>query len=227
MKRVFLGSNLLAVLLGATFAQPTLAGDSIELSQAMSQLNRDYDYLIDVCYASRGREAVEACDRALEIEPEDATTWTIRGTKLDELGQLQAALNAHDRAIELSPNYSLAWANRCSALIGLGRNSEAVDSCQAAIRGDGSWGAMGAGLAWYNLGVALQYLERDEEALNAYQRAVELKPNDPDSWNNLGLVLEGLGQFEEAMEAYRRAISLDPAHPLARQNINHLQPQLD
>ena len=227
MKPVFLRSNLLAVVLGTLVSQPAWAQDSIVLSQAVSQLTRDYDYLIDVCYENRGREALEACDLALDIEPEDATTWTNRGTRLDELGKLPAALTSHDRALELASNYSLAWANRCSVLIGLGRNSEAVESCQSAIQGDGRWGAIGEVLAWYNLGVALHYLERDEEALDAYNRAISLTPNDADAWNNLGLVLEGLDRLEEAMEAYRRAISLDPAHPLARRNINLLQPQLD
>ncbi|MBE9042565.1 tetratricopeptide repeat protein [Oscillatoriales cyanobacterium LEGE 11467] len=227
MKPVFFGSKLLALVLGTLISQPAWAQDSIVLLQAVSQLTRDYDYLIDVCYESQGREALEACDLALEIKPEDATTWTNRGTKLDELGQLRAALASHDRAIELTSNYSLAWANRCSVLIGLGRNPEAVESCQAAIRGDGRWGGMGEVLAWYNLGVALHYLERNEEALTAYNRAIELKPNDADIWNNLGLVLEGLGRLEDAMEAYQRAVSLDPTHSLGRSNINLLQPRLD
>ncbi|MDW7990603.1 MAG: tetratricopeptide repeat protein [Anaerolineae bacterium] len=63
---------------------------------------------------------------------------------------------------------------------------------------------------WYRLGVALAEAGQKDEAMAAYQRAVELDPKLAPPWNGLGNVYSDLGQYEEAMAAYRRAIELDP-----------------
>ncbi len=36
--------------------------------------------------------------------------------------------------------------------------------------------------SWIKKGLMLQYLDRYEEALQAYDRAIELNPNDFDTW---------------------------------------------
>lgn len=38
--------------------------------------------------------------------------------------------------------------------------------------------------AWYNRGIALEILERNEEAILSYDQAIEIKPDDPDAWHN-------------------------------------------
>jgi tetratricopeptide (TPR) repeat protein len=46
-------------------------------------------------------------------------------------------------------------------------------------------------------------LERPEAALNAYEKAVEANPANPETYYDLGLVLERLGRLEEAARTYR------------------------
>jgi len=66
-------------------------------------------------------------------------------------------------------------------------------------------------LAWHNKGVSLRRLGRDEEALRAYRRAVEIEPDDALAWNNKGVSLRRLGRHEEALRAFERAYELDPS----------------
>ena len=61
-----------------------------------------------------------------------------------------------------------------------------------------------------NKGVTLAELRKHEEALKAYQKAIELNPKDPDAWNNKGATLAELGKHEEALKAYQKAIELNP-----------------
>ncbi len=63
--------------------------------------------------------------------------------------------------------------------------------------------------AWYNLGAALEHLDREDEAISAYQRAIELEPS-PNAYNGLGDVLTTLGRYDEALAAYQQAIELNP-----------------
>ncbi len=75
------------------------------------------------------------------------------------------------------------------------------------------------GPAWYNLGVALDYLNRAEDAIPAYQQAIALEPR-PLYYNSLADVYSSLNDFERAIQAYQQAIELDrtyawPYHGLA------------
>jgi predicted O-linked N-acetylglucosamine transferase (SPINDLY family) len=65
-------------------------------------------------------------------------------------------------------------------------------------------------VAHNNLGNALGALERYDEALASYSRALELKPDSAGGHNNRGNILWDMKRFEESLEAYDRAIMLNP-----------------
>lgn len=60
--------------------------------------------------------------------------------------------------------------------------------------------------AWYNKGTALFHLGRKEEAIAAYDKTLEIKPDFHDAWNNKGTALSDLGRQEEAIAAYDKAL---------------------
>ncbi len=63
---------------------------------------------------------------------------------------------------------------------------------------------------WVKEGEAHEDAGRYREALAAYDRALQLDPNDADAHNGRGNVLKKLQRYEEALEAYDQAIQLDP-----------------
>ena len=64
-----------------------------------------------------------------------------------------------------------------------------------------------------NLGLALQALERDEEARACFERAVALDPANTGAWLGKGDVLNRLGQHEPALRSYAQALVLNPRNP--------------
>ncbi len=62
------------------------------------------------------------------------------------------------------------------------------------------------------LGSALQQLGRHAEALKTFDKAVQLRPDDPDLWRNLGMALADTGRPDEAMLSFQHALKLDPEH---------------
>ncbi len=61
--------------------------------------------------------------------------------------------------------------------------------------------------AWYYLGRAYYSKAQMPEARAAFEKVLELHPQDTKAQTNIGLILETSGQTDAAMESYRRAIA--------------------
>jgi len=63
---------------------------------------------------------------------------------------------------------------------------------------------------WYNRGLALERLESYLTALESYDKAIELEPENHIIWGNRAIALRKLGRDREAIESARRAFELNP-----------------
>ncbi len=135
------------------------------------------------CYehAAAGRTdrgALADCDRALEtvsVQRHDrAATHINRGVILMRRGNSEAALADYDSAEQsgLSDQAALAL-NRSSALIRLSRFSEAVEQTELVI----GLGDRNLAEAWFNRGVAMEFMGEIETAYRSYRRALDLRPD--------------------------------------------------
>ena len=62
------------------------------------------------------------------------------------------------------------------------------------------------------LGTALLNLGRHDDALDAFTRAVQRRPDDAGLWNTLGNALIEAGRQTEAISSFQRALTIDPRH---------------
>jgi tetratricopeptide (TPR) repeat protein len=60
------------------------------------------------------------------------------------------------------------------------------------------------------MGIALQKQNKLEEAIEAYSKALSIKPDYADAHNNMGIALKDQGKLDEAIEAYNKALSIKP-----------------
>ncbi len=72
------------------------------------------------------------------------------------------------------------------------------------------------------MGVAYAHLGRQDEAIAAYHKAIELDPKYTAAYNNLGNVYRDLGRQDEAIVAYHKAIELDPKYASPHNNLGYL-----
>ena len=126
-----------------------------------------------------------------------------RGLMLRRAGQPLEAMQCCREALAIDENHAATL-----HLVGLlsfdaGQYDHAVEWFSRAIRQDPN--------AEYvsHLGAALQRLLRFDEALKAFDKAVQLKPDSAELWRNLGNVLVQLGRDDEALLSYRQAFGLD------------------
>jgi protein O-GlcNAc transferase len=66
------------------------------------------------------------------------------------------------------------------------------------------------------MGIAFQKQGNLEEAIEAYSKALSIKPNYAEAHNNIGIALQEQSKLEEAIEAYNKALSIKPDYEAAR-----------
>ena len=63
---------------------------------------------------------------------------------------------------------------------------------------------------WNDKGNVLVDQGKYDEAIKAYDKAIEINPQLAEVWNNKGLALYHQGKYSEAIQAYDRAIEINP-----------------
>lgn len=71
---------------------------------------------------------------------------------------------------------------------------------------------------WNKKGWELRRKGKYKEALDEFEKAIELEPQNTISWLNKGNTLDDMGKQEAAIEAYNKAIELDPYFAVAWYN---------
>jgi Flp pilus assembly protein TadD len=148
-------------------------------------------------------EALQALDKAVELEPLYAEAWNGKGGALISLGRYDEALTAFDKAIELKPDFTGAWAYKGLALYRQGKYDESIQALDKAIELEPLYAE-----AWNGKSTDLISLGRYDEALQASERAIELKPDFAAAWVDKGLALKAMGRTSEADEAFAKAKEL-------------------
>ena len=71
------------------------------------------------------------------------------------------------------------------------------------------------------MGNALQQQGKLEEAIEAYTKALAIKPDYAEAYNNMGIVLQEQERLEEAIEAFKKALSIKPDYAEAYYNMGN------
>ena len=63
---------------------------------------------------------------------------------------------------------------------------------------------------WFNEGLALHDQGNLDDAIAAYDKAINIDPNLAQAWSNKGATLHLQGKYDEAIQALDKAIQIDP-----------------
>ena len=83
--------------------------------------------------AKRWNEALNAYNKAIEVNPNDASAYNNRGLAYHNLDKRNMAIADYDKAIELNPEYGDAFNNRGKTIAGLGDYKQAILNYDRAI----------------------------------------------------------------------------------------------
>lgn len=144
----------------------------------------------------RLNEAEQHLREAVRLDPAYPGAHSNLGNVLRDQGRLNEALACHQKALMLKPDLPGFHNNLGSVLRDLGRLPEAEAAYREALRlqpNDAN--------TWNTLGNLLQECNH-EEAIQAYRRALEIKPDDLAPHFNIAFSLFATGELTEGWNAY-------------------------
>lgn len=122
------------------------------------------------------RVAMDACDRALALEPLDAHdragTFVNRGILRMALKNYEGALRDYDAALAINPNEAEAWLNKAIVGVETGKSQESVDLAGKAI----ALNTLKPAMAHYVRALAYEDSGNVRGAYADYRRAAQLDP---------------------------------------------------
>ena len=71
----------------------------------------------------------------------------------------------------------------------------------------------------FEIGETLQKVGKLEEAVDAYNKALSLKPDYADAYNNMGCALKDQGKLKEAVASFKKALAIKPNLAVAYNNM--------
>lgn len=185
--------------------------------------------LVQMTYQDRYDDAIEnltVCIHHKYKEAEARATlglvlyqqWAARQDPEDDTA-LHQAKDALVRAQQLKPDLIVAYLNHAVVLSQLGEIVESIHVYTVALQRVNP--LKDADIAYrirLQRGNLYLQLENFHAAIDDYQAAAFLVPNDAAAFANMGIAYKQVERFELALDAYRKVISLNPRHIVG--NIN-------
>ncbi len=150
-----------------------------------------------------------------QLSPDNAVMRYHLAVALDEQGHIEEALPLYDEVMRRFPARNDVRMRLGSALARTGRLETGLELMDEALSEAPELASMAATLCAH-VGDVL-FADAPDQAAMFFQRAVQLKPDDPYPHLQLGHVMERLGQDESAVKYYREAVLSAPDMPIGRQ----------
>ncbi len=146
----------------------------------------------------RPREALAVYEELLHLEPASAQTLSRKGWALGSLKRYEEAFAAFDAALQLDPSDGEASSGKWFFLTHLDRDEEAKLLRQSKMertpRHEDVTGPCSTADNYYQRGLALSALGRDEEAIGAYEECLRLDPLHLDVYERIHFMHLGKGR---------------------------------
>lgn len=114
--------------------------------------------------------AVDSCDRAIALNPDNVEAWYLLGDALRQLDRREEAISSYDRVLALQPVPEI-WYYRGDVLARMQRYDVAIASYDHGLETDPNNYHV-----WYQRGLLLRKVKRWSEAIASIDQALLLQP---------------------------------------------------
>ncbi len=150
-----------------------------------------------------GVEATEFTRDVVRQHPDCERAWTQLDVEFEKSESPAEWVALCREVVSRHPNNMHAWSRLMRELKTGAKHADLVSACLHAIR------LKPDAQTWLNLADAYAAQSKFDEAISAYEKAIQLKPNFLVALNGLGCVLHTVGRYEEAVGIYLKSTKLN------------------
>jgi protein O-GlcNAc transferase len=199
-----------------------------------------YAKALALYYAKRFTEAEQLCSIIIQAVPNHIITINLQGLIAQKLNVHDLAIEKFRRAISIDSDRALLYFNLGTSFYKLGLFKESIQALRIAVEKDPDNSQFSDFL--YSLNTKAIAKNRDDnlqnqakeafekgvgfhqsgqlsEAIQWYQKTLELNPKNISALTNMGAVLQSKGKLGEAVSCYQKAITIKPNYAKAHSNL--------
>ncbi len=171
--------------------------------------------LASIYYANDQYDRADAAlKRERQISPDDPGVLAFVGQIAEELNRPDEAIGAYESLVAIQPDSKEAWIALGSLYAGKGDSAKS----EAAYRKVTEIDPANAAQVFYNIGAVIRNKTSatpadTRKAVEAFRRAVELKPDYGAAHKELGYALLSLGELADARAALEKYLAIEPKAP--------------
>ncbi|MDC0382106.1 tetratricopeptide repeat protein, partial [Planktomarina temperata] len=163
--------------------------------------------VLGACLRATGEmvESLEVLNKAIELNPDYAEALINRGLIRLSQENKPEALADLELAHRLKPHIRQIWELVVGLKVEAQEYSDAIVLLLNMIEIDPEDEKQLATLA-----LCYQHLKDFDSVIEAYRKALAIKPDYAEAYFNMGIALQEQGKLEEAIEAYNKALAIEP-----------------
>jgi len=153
------------------------------------------------------QEAMNTLDKALRVDPQDASTYFLRGLTLQETGKEEEAIKAYRFSTELDADMIDAWIIL----------EKAINEYRKIILLDPGYSD-----AHFNTGLAYLELDSTQLAYKSFDLVVKTDPTNSQAYYYRGLTGELIGKLAQAKQDFEQTLNMDPSFQPAQESLKRV-----
>jgi len=160
-----------------------------------------------LCQTGREILGIASFQRAVELAPKEALYWNNLAAAYSRTEQWDASIEAARKSAALDPTYVDPQYILANVLLDRGNMIEGTDELAKLVKLKTDDGKL-----WHQLARHRAEQERNDEAIEAYQRALALMPTDVAVMRELATIYMVTWQYDAAQKLRKQADQLDAAN---------------
>ncbi len=165
-------------------------------------------FYLGIAYSQMGQDAdaLKEFEAEIPISPEQDAAYSNAASLYDKAGNTDKALEYYKKAVEIAPQRPELHASLASIYEKKGDQASAQAEYKALADTDPGRAAV----TWYNVGAIAKNADKNDEAIKAFMKAVEINPSYAIAHRELGYALVKQGDFKGAVAHFTKYLELEP-----------------
>jgi len=152
------------------------------------------------------KAALGYLERAMKGMPGNADGWALLGRAYHANNRIEDAADAYGHAVGLAPQ-NFNFRSTYGLLLGMsGEHEKAIAQLQKVVQTPG----YKEEAAWANLGLVYRRMNKAEESIAAYKKALQINPKQVQAALGLAWAYFYTQAYDEAIVAYKQAVQINP-----------------